>query len=375
MITTEPPGRSPRTLTRPACIAVRRAAWTFLGTFLLTVPSPAQDPAASAKGFAARLSAPEPSVRSQAEQELLKQGSSAVAVCAELAASPSLATQLAATRVLLKLASQGKVNKTHLSPIREALRTSDNCELRAAYCTLIPRISAQPLEELLAALDDQDRAVKASALRAMSALPQSSLPEKPLTQLRELETGDPLARLYLKALKRSPAPKEVNVVASRLNSPDHQTVSLAAEVLGGWKSAESAEPLAARGFSAKTAMIREACFAALAQIGAPGYQAVSARAEAPAGSVRELAAEALSHFTEAVPRLMKILENDPYPRARQAASRSLQRLAGKLEDPRFFYPYDAPSKERERVVLRWREHWKSVGLAEGQPKEGGGAAP
>ena len=375
MITTEPPGRSPRTQTRPARIAVSRATWIFLGAFLLTAPSPAQGPAASAKGFAARLSAPEPSVRSQAEQELLKEGSNAVTVCAELATRPSLATQLAAARVLLKLASQGKVDRTHLSPVREALRTSGNCELRAAYCTLIPKISAQPLKELLAALADQDRAVKASALREMAALPQPFSPKKCLAQLRELEAGDPLAGLYLKALKQSPAPKEVNVVTSLLHSPAPNTVSLAAEVLGGWKSARSAELLAERGFSAKTAMIRGACFAALAQIGAPGFQAVSARAEAPAGSVRELAAEALSHFTEAVPRLMKILDNDPYPRARQAASRSLQRLGGKLEDPRFFYPYDAPSKERERVVLRWREHWKSVGQAEGQPKEGGGAAP
>jgi len=375
MRTTESSGRFPRERRHPACTGAGTRAWACLGVFLLAAPLPAQGPAISAEKIAARLSAPAPSVRSQAEEELLKKGGEAVAVCTELATSPSLATQLAAARVLLRLASEGKVNQAHHLPIRKALRASRNCELRAAYCALVPKVSAQPLEELLAALKDQDRAVRASALREIAALRQPFSPENCLAQLKELETDDRLVRLYLKALKRSPAPEEVNVVTSLLRAPDDQTVSLAAEVLGGWKSTENAELIAERGFCAKTDMIRGACFAALAQIGTPGFQAVLARTEAPAGSVRELAAEALSHFSEAVPLLMKILANDPYPRARQAASRSLQRLAGKLEDARFFYPYDAPSEDRNRVVLRWREHWESVGQAEEQLKESGGTSP
>jgi HEAT repeat protein len=327
-----------------------------------------------------RLSDPAPAVRDQAEKALLDMGAGAVPLCIELASTPStsstpstaapfasLPAQLSAVRTLRKLAQQGLVKPEHRDMLAK-LQKSDNPEVRSAYYSLLPYVEEQPVAALPTALEDPDRAVKAAALRQLALVKQPFDPKACLRALETVQAEDPLAPLLLAALKAASPSAETAPVERLLQSSDPRLAALAAEVLGAWKAASKASIVANVGFSSKPAGVRTACFAALGRMGDPGFEAVETRASAAEGPVREQAAEALGHFAQSVPLLLKLLSEDPYSRVRQAASRSLQRIERLEANSDYFLPYDATPADQEKVIARWKAHFKERTGQEGTNK-------
>jgi len=307
-------------------------------------------------GWAAKLSDADPVIRERAEEGLLKKGDAAVPVCAGLAASSSLPSQLAAARTLRRLAQQGHVKPGHRD-LLNGLRRSGNAEVRAARVALLPRLEQDSVSELEAALTDPDRAVRAGALKQLAKVGKPFDPKVCLRLLQETDPEDPLIPPLMSALRAAAPPSDTKLVERLLEGPDARLAALAAAVLGAWNVSSTADMVAATGFSSKSGDLREACFRALAQMGELGFRAVLARAKGTEGHTRELAAEALGFFPQSGPVLLELLEKDPYPRVRQAASRSLQRIERLGEKDEFFLPYDATSKQQQEVVARWKAYW------------------
>jgi len=308
-------------------------------------------------GRAVRLSDADPSVRARAEQALLKRGDAAVPVCARLAASSSLPSQLAAVRVLRRLAQQGHVKPAH-HELLNGLQKSGNAEVRAARVALLSRLGPDAVPELEAALTDPDRVVRAAALRQLAEAGKPFDPKACLRLLQVTAPEDPLVPVLMRSLIAAAPPADTKPVEGILKGSDARLAALAASVLGAWRVSSRAEMVAQTGFSSKSGELREACFRALARMGEFGFKAVEARAKETEGHTRELAAGALRFFPQSGPTLLKLLEEDPYPRVRQAASRSLQEIERLEERAEFFLPYDATPKQRQEVVARWKAYWE-----------------
>lgn len=314
--------------------------------------------ATSVEEWSARLSDADPGRRAKAEEALLAGGEAALPICGALARDPALSVRLSAARIMRKLAERAKVTSSDWLSVEQALLSAPETEVRAAACGLAASSSADPLPRLFEGLADADRAVSMVALVGLARSGLTFDPSPLIERLPEAHGRDPLFPLLWAALKQASPPADPQNIEKFLESPEPVAAVGAARALGQWRATGSAGALAVQAFSERLDSVRHEALAALARLGDAGLNEVIQRARSPEGAVREQAAQALGGFPDSVGHLMALLESDPYPRVRQAASRSLQRLAGLEQDARYDFLYDGPAAEQTAVVERWKSFWK-----------------
>ena len=301
-----------------------------------------------ADDLATLLVSPNYKTRRQAEEKLLGLGHEALPICLRMAGDNNLASKFCAARVLRKLVSNGLGHQEIT-----ALKKSTFPELRSIYYSVLPD-SKEGIKELLSGAQATQREIRLASLNRLIELKAPFNPQPLLTMLEGLAPDDPHRARILSALIQATPSPEWKTVAKNLTDPNAETVVAAAHVLGRWKAHGSAKKLYSTAIASSRDRIRHASFSALAAIGDEGKALILKDCTSQQGNVREQAGLALGFFPGTHSQLLGMLKNDPYERVAQAASISLGRLYNK-DQPQYFFPYDASSADRARVVEAWKQ--------------------